>query len=122
VLRLFAGALVPADATPAARANAPVVYGPGTMAAARAEAWAGPDSAAQVAGTVRPGAWGRMPVTVIIPSGQPETVVDQARRLAALSARGHLVLATTSDHYIQNAEPALVIDAIREVAAASRQT
>ncbi|MBB5784486.1 alpha/beta fold hydrolase [Nonomuraea jabiensis] len=115
VLRLFGDALVPADATAAARASAPVVYGPGSMAAARAEAWAAADSAAQVRATVRPGAWRDLPVVVVIPAGQPATAVDQAGRLAALSSRGRVVVAGTADHYVQHAQPDLVMEAIRSV-------
>ncbi|WP_431898356.1 alpha/beta fold hydrolase [Nonomuraea sp. bgisy101] len=117
LLRLFSDALVPSDATTAARAQALVVYGSRSMEAARAEAWAALDSAAQVRGTVRPGAWGNLPVVVIIPAYQPAVAVEQARRLAALSSRGKFLIAATSEHYVQHAQPGLVIDAVRAVIA-----
>ncbi|MEU6781234.1 alpha/beta hydrolase [Nonomuraea angiospora] len=71
VLRLFGDALVPADATAAARASAPVVYGAGSMGAARAEAWAAADSAAQVRATVRPGRGATCPSWSSSPRGSP---------------------------------------------------
>ncbi|WP_327587504.1 alpha/beta hydrolase [Nonomuraea sp. NBC_00507] len=116
LLRLAGDALVPAEATAVARAHAPVVYGGRSMDAARAEAWSSLESAAQVSATVRPGAWGDRPVVVIIPAGQPATAVDRARRLATLSGRGRLVVATTAEHYVQAFQPELVIAAIRDVA------
>ncbi|MGN9842505.1 alpha/beta fold hydrolase [Nonomuraea sp. H19] len=118
-LRLFGDALLPADATAAARTQALVVYGARSMAAARAEAWAAVESAAQVRATVRPGAWGDRPVIVIVPARQPGAAVEQARRLAALSGRGRLLIAATGDHYVHHAQPDLVIDAIRDVIAAA---
>ncbi|ACZ91395.1 alpha/beta fold hydrolase [Streptosporangium roseum] len=118
LLRLLGDALVPAEATTTARTHALVVYGDRSMAAARAESWASVDSAAQVRATVRPRAWGDLPAVVISAGGQPPEVTEHARRLAALSARGRLVVATTTEHYVQNAQPDLVLDAIHEVIAA----
>ncbi len=115
LLRLWSDALVPAEATTAARAQALVVYGSRSMAAARAEAWAAVDSAAQVRATAGPGALGNLPVVVIVPGGQPADAVEQARRLAALSARGRLVVATTTEHYVQRFQPDLVLKAVHEV-------
>jgi pimeloyl-ACP methyl ester carboxylesterase len=70
-----------------------------------------------------PGALGDLPLTVIThekpfpgfaallePGWQ-----DGQRRLAALSSRGHLVVAHRSTHMIQVEEPDLVIDAVRRV-------
>ncbi|MFI7467311.1 alpha/beta fold hydrolase [Nonomuraea sp. NPDC049646] len=119
LLRLAGGLLVPGDATPAARAAAPVVYGPGSMAAARAEAWASLDSAAEVAGTAQEA--GGPPVVVVIPSGGPRGALDQARRVAARSTRGRVVVAGTSEHYIQYRQPDLVVTAIRDVAASTER-
>ncbi|MEV8633867.1 alpha/beta hydrolase [Streptosporangium sp. NPDC051023] len=121
LLRLRGDALVPPEATAAARAAATVVYGSGSMAAARAEAWASVDSAAQVSATARPGAWGDLPVVVICAAGQPESDTEHARRIAALSSRGRPVVATTTEHYVQNAQPDLVLDEIGKVAAAGRR-
>lgn len=115
VLRLWSDALVPAEATSAARAQALVVYGSRSMAAARAEGWASVDSAAQVRATTGPGTLGDLPVMVIIPGGQPAEAIEQARRLTALSTRGRLVVATTPEHYVQQTQPDLVLKAIHEV-------
>ncbi|MET9340429.1 alpha/beta hydrolase [Nonomuraea sp. NPDC003804] len=120
LLRLFGDAFVPASATGAAREHAVVVYGSGSMAAARAEAWAAADGAAQVRATVRPRAWGDLPVVVISPSGQETTATARAADLAALSTHGRLVVADTADHYVHIARPGLVLDAVQEVIAAAR--
>ncbi|MEV4377170.1 alpha/beta hydrolase [Streptosporangium sp. NPDC049644] len=122
LLRLLDDVFVPADATATARAHATVVYGSSSMAAGRAEAWASVDSAAQIRATVRPKAWGDLPVVVISAGGQPPEAVAHARSLAALSARGRLVVADTTEHYVQNAQPDLVLDAIGEVVAAHRKS
>ncbi|MEZ0076919.1 alpha/beta fold hydrolase [Planotetraspora sp. GP83] len=115
LLRLLGDALIPSEATAAARAHATVVYGSRSMAAARAEAWESVESAAQVRATVRPRAWGDLPVVVISAGGQPAAVTEQAGRLAALSTRGRLVVATTAEHYVQHAQPELVLDAVHDV-------
>ncbi|SEM10706.1 Pimeloyl-ACP methyl ester carboxylesterase [Nonomuraea pusilla] len=122
VLRLTGDALAPGDATAEARAAAPVVYGARSMAAARSEAWAALRSAAEVAATVRPGAWGDLPVAVVIPSGQPEGAVGRARSLAALSTRGRVLTAATTEHYVQMHEPRVVLGAVGEVVDAARAT
>lgn len=67
-----------------------------------------------------PGRWGSMPVVVIVPSGQPEPAIERARRLAARSARGRLVVADTPEHYVQHHQPDLVAGAILETAASGR--
>ncbi|MEV4371708.1 alpha/beta hydrolase [Nonomuraea sp. NPDC049637] len=119
LLRLAGDLLVPGDATPAARAAAPVVYGPGSMAAARAEAWASLDSAREVAGTAE--GPGGPPIVVVVPSGGPRSVLDQARRVAARSTRGRVVVVGTSEHYVQYRQPDLVVTAIRDVAAFTKR-
>ncbi|MFI9596891.1 alpha/beta fold hydrolase [Nonomuraea sp. NPDC052265] len=118
LLRLAGDLLVPGDATPAARAAAPVVYGPGSMAAARAEAWASLDSAREVAAAAEEERGGP-PVVVVIPSGGPPSARDQAGRVAARSTRGRVVVAGTDDHYVQYRQPDLVVAAIRETAAST---
>ncbi len=118
LLRLRTDALVPPEATASARANAVVVYGSASMATARAEALASVDSAAQVRATARPGAWGNLPVVVICAAGQPESDTEHARRVAALSSLGRVVVAATTDHYVHNAQPDLVLDEIGRVIAA----
>ncbi|MFB9205900.1 alpha/beta fold hydrolase [Nonomuraea spiralis] len=119
LLRLAGDLLVPGDATAAARAAAPVVYGPGSMVAARAEAWASLDSAREVADAAREPAG--PPVVVVIPSGGPPDALDQARRVAARSTRGRVVVAATSEHYVQYWQPDLVVAAIRETAAFTKR-
>ncbi|MEU8271500.1 alpha/beta hydrolase [Sphaerisporangium sp. NPDC049002] len=115
LLRLWGDALLPPEATGAARAHAVVVYGARSMAAARSEAWTSVESAAQVRATVRPRAWGDLPVVVISAGGQPTAVTEQARLLAALSTRGRLVVAATTEHYVQHAQPELVLGAVHEI-------
>ena len=44
------------------------------------------------------------------------------RDLANRSSQGRLVIARRSEHFVQTDEPALVIDAIREVVVAARRT
>ena len=69
------------------------------------------------------GGLGDMPLVVIrhaIPFPGPAAALedgweDGQHRLAALSTRGELVVATQSNHMVQNDEPELVIDAIRRV-------
>jgi pimeloyl-ACP methyl ester carboxylesterase len=45
--------------------------------------------------------------------------MDMQRDLASRSPRGEHVVATNSDHYIQNEEPSIVIEAVRRVVAAA---
>lgn len=45
--------------------------------------------------------------------------LDMQRELASRSSRGRLVVAQKSGHYVQNDEPEVVIEAIREVVAAT---
>ncbi|WP_214110249.1 alpha/beta fold hydrolase [Acrocarpospora catenulata] len=120
LVRLLGDAVTPSGAPEQARKAAPIVYGSCSMAAARAEGWASLDSAAEVRATVRPGAWGNLPVIVIAAARQPDRALGHYRDLAALSTRGRLVVANSPEHYVQYAEPRLVLDAIREVVAAAR--
>ncbi len=118
LLRLLGGSAVAAPGAPEITVrDAPVVYGAAGMAAARAEGLSTVDSAAQVAATVRAGVWRDLPVVVIVAGGQSAEAVEHQRRLAALSTRGRLVVAATSEHYVQYAQPDLVADAVRAVAA-----
>ena len=48
--------------------------------------------------------------------------LELQRELASRSSRGRLVIAQRSGHNVQNDEPELVIEAIREVVAAARRT
>ncbi|WP_432989423.1 alpha/beta fold hydrolase [Dactylosporangium sp. CA-233914] len=114
-VRLFGGLLIPDNAPSLARRAAPVVYGPGSLAAGGAEVAASLDSAGQVRTTVRPTAWGDRPVAVIAAGGQPATALDPQRRLAELSSRGCFVIADTTDHYIHYAEPDLVVRVTQDV-------
>ncbi|SCL21564.1 Pimeloyl-ACP methyl ester carboxylesterase [Micromonospora pallida] len=113
LVRLFPGLAVPADAPPAVRAHAAVVYRSTSMAAAADEAAASADSARLVQSTVRPGAWRTWPVVVISAAGQPREALDQHARLAALSSRGQHVVAAIDDHYVHYGQPELVLDAVR---------
>ena len=45
--------------------------------------------------------------------------MDMQRELASRSPRGEHIVVTNSDHYIQNEEPTIVIDAVRRVVAAA---
>ncbi|MEU9885992.1 alpha/beta fold hydrolase [Sphaerisporangium sp. NPDC051011] len=122
LVRLLGDALTPSGAPEPARRAAPIVYGAGTMATARAEGLASLDSAAEVRATVRPGAWRDMPVVVIAAAGQSDQVLGHYRDLAALSTRGRLVVANSPEHYVQYAEPRLVLDSIQGVVTAARRT
>jgi pimeloyl-ACP methyl ester carboxylesterase len=113
LVRLFPGLAVTADAPPAVREHAAVVYRSTSMAAAADEAAAFVASARLVQSTVRPGAWGAWPVVVISAAGQSRGTLDQHAQLAALSSRGHHVVATTDDHYVYYGQPELVLDAVR---------
>lgn len=75
------------------------------------------------------GSLGAMPL-VVITHGQkfpgPAAVLedgwlDGQHRLAALSTRGELVVASHSNHMVQSDEPGIVIDAIRRVLSLSRE-
>ncbi|RCG25070.1 alpha/beta hydrolase [Sphaerisporangium album] len=121
LVRLLGGdAVTPSGAPEPARRAAPIVYGAGTMATARAEGLASLDSAAEVRATVRPGMWRDMPVVVIAAAGQPDRVLGHYRDMAALSTRGRLVVAKSPEHYVQYAEPRLVLDSIQEVVTEAR--
>ena len=84
--------------------------------------------AAELASAGRPHALGDKPLVVIThetPFPGPAALLepgwqDGQKRLAALSTRGELVVATRSSHMIQAEESDLVIDAIRRVHAAAR--
>ncbi|MEU1388838.1 MULTISPECIES: hypothetical protein [unclassified Nonomuraea] len=54
---------------------------------------------------------------VVIPSGGPRSALDQARRVAARSTLGRVMVAGTSEHYVHHRQPDLVVAAIRDVAA-----
>jgi pimeloyl-ACP methyl ester carboxylesterase len=75
------------------------------------------------------GSFGSVPLTVIT-HGQPfpgpfailETDWSQGQaRLAALSTNSTLIVAKNSNHMIQQDEPALVVDAIRQMHTAVKQ-
>ncbi|RCG18682.1 hypothetical protein DQ384_38970 [Sphaerisporangium album] len=65
--------------------------------------------------TVHPRAWGDLPTVVIAAGGHPAPALDRYRSLAALSTGGRLVVVKSPEHYVQYAEPRLVLDAVREV-------
>ncbi|GAA3164905.1 hypothetical protein GCM10020001_107310 [Nonomuraea salmonea] len=91
------------------RANAPVVFGPATWAAAAAEMRAYDATVRAVRGLPSgPGSWGGLPLTVI-------SAQDGGERTARLSTRERHVVAATQDHYVHLAEPALVLREIHRV-------
>jgi hypothetical protein len=74
------------------------------------------------------GTLGHMPLVVIAHS-KPFTGIDAPlepgwrageERLARLSSRGKLVVATNSDHSIEASEPELIVTAVKEVVDAAR--
>ena len=77
----------------------------------------------ELAAAGKPGALGDRPLVVIThekPFPGPAALLepgwlDGQRRLAALSSRGQLVVASKSSHMIQAEEPELVLEAIRKV-------
>ncbi|GGS83764.1 hypothetical protein GCM10010156_48010 [Planobispora rosea] len=118
LVRWARGWLLPDTATGPGREHAPVVYGPGSLAAAAREAESLPASTRQVHATERPGAWGDMPVVVIAArAGGPPGVHES---LAELSGRGRYVLADTDEHYVHLARRDLVVGAIAEVVSSAR--
>jgi hypothetical protein len=74
------------------------------------------------------GALGDRPLVVIthaIPSPGPAVVLEHGwregqERLARLSTRGELVVATRSNHMVQSDQPDLVADAVRRVVAVTK--
>lgn len=62
---------------------------------------------------------------IVLASEQNSTEIpywaEAQRRLAALSTSGRLIVATGSGHYIHWEQPALVIDAVRQVVEATRR-
>ncbi|MEV0588755.1 alpha/beta hydrolase [Nonomuraea sp. NPDC050310] len=114
LVRLAGAAMTPDGSPDLARRHAAVVYGSGSMSAARDEALAFPTSTEQVRAAERPGAWSRLPVTVISPAGGDP--LGTHRDLAGRSAQGRHVLAGTGDHYVHLREPHLVAEAIAAVA------
>ncbi|MER7471527.1 alpha/beta hydrolase [Micromonospora sp. NPDC000018] len=113
VVRLFPGTAASADAPPAVREHAAVVYRSNSMAASAAEAAASVDSARLVQSTVRPKAWGTWPVIVISAAGQPREALEHHAGLAALSGRGEHLIAGTTNHYVHYGQPQLVLDSVR---------
>lgn len=76
-----------------------------------------PESAAQVEATAD---YGDLPLIVLTAENGPASQQEQGERLASRSSRGKHVRATGSGHWIHLDEPALVIEAIREVFELSR--
>jgi len=62
-----------------------------------------------------------VPVVVMSSADQPSNVLAAHQVLSQISARGRHVVAANSGHWIQLDEPALVVDAIREVVEIARQ-
>jgi pimeloyl-ACP methyl ester carboxylesterase len=56
-----------------------------------------------------------MPLVIVSGGDQPEEHIVQHRALARLSSRGRHIVAAKSGHWIHLDEPAIVIDAVREM-------
>ena len=116
-VRLFGRSLVPAMVgarpPPEVLAAASVVYGAHTLNTAAEELEASVEGARAVAEGSRPGAWGALPLVVVIAAegGAP----GFGARVAALSTAGRHVVAEGSGHYVQYDRPSLVADVIRAV-------
>ncbi|PRX66283.1 pimeloyl-ACP methyl ester carboxylesterase [Nonomuraea fuscirosea] len=103
------------------RDNVPVVFGPGTWAAAAAEMRGFEASTRTVQDLPRePGSWGSLPLTVVSAAGDRETAEHHAR-IARLSTLGRHVVASSTDHYLHLADPALVAREIRRVTGQARR-
>jgi len=71
---------------------------------------------------LRRGRWDVIPVFSDVENQQAWAVSQELQsELAALSSEGKPIIAEQSGHYIQNDQPYLVIDAIREVVDALRK-
>jgi pimeloyl-ACP methyl ester carboxylesterase len=62
-----------------------------------------------------------VPLVVISSGNQPPGVMAAHQALARMSSQGRQVVATSSGHWVQFDEPALVVDAIRDVVHAARR-
>jgi pimeloyl-ACP methyl ester carboxylesterase len=121
VVRLLGSSLIPAFAepTPAAMDRLPLLYAPRAMDTAAAELRVSVDGARSVATVTSPGAWGSLPLIVVIAGegGDPA----EGKRLAALSTIGEAIVAPGSGHYVQVDRPDNVISSIRQVLALARE-
>lgn len=103
------------------RDNVPVVFGPGTWAAAAAEMRGFDISTRTVQDLPRePGSWGSLPLTVVSAGGNRESA-EHLAQIAKLSTLGRHVVAPTTDHYLHLADPALVSREITRVAGQARE-
>ncbi len=73
-----------------------------------------PDAIAQVS-EIR--TLGDLPMVVVSSGDQPPSVTAMHHALARLSSHGRVVLASQSGHWVPYDEPALIVDAIRQVSA-----
>ncbi|GAA2888750.1 alpha/beta fold hydrolase [Nonomuraea rubra] len=98
------------------RDNVPVVFGPATWEAAAAEMRTYDASTRAVREQPRTaGSWGSLPVIVLSARGDQPTITHHSQ-IAALSTRGRHIVASTDDHYLHLADPALVLHHIRGIA------
>lgn len=123
VVRLLGESLVPlsvgTDPPDAVIENAAVVYGPQSLSTAVEELRTSVDDARDVVAGTTPGAWGSLPVGVVIAGSGGDPAFG--RELAALSDAGGLLVAQASGHYVQYDQPQIVVDAVLEVVASARQ-
>jgi pimeloyl-ACP methyl ester carboxylesterase len=123
VVRLFGESLVPlsvgTDPPDAVIENAAVVYGPQSLSTAVEELQVSVDDARDVEAVTAPGAWGSLPVVVVIAGSGGDPAFGQ--ELAALSDAGRQLVAQVSGHYVQYDQPQIVVDAVLDVVASARQ-
>jgi pimeloyl-ACP methyl ester carboxylesterase len=123
VVRLFGESLIPlsigTDPPDAVIENAAVVYGPQSLSTAVEELRASVDDARDVMAVTTAGAWGSLPVVVVIAGSGGDPAFGQ--ELAALSDAGRHLVAQASGHYVQYDQPQIVVDAVLDVVASARR-
>jgi pimeloyl-ACP methyl ester carboxylesterase len=122
VLRVLGDRLIPAMAGSPPPGDllrqAPALYHPGAIAASRRELRGAPDSAAHLLATEDTD-WADVPVIVISAATATQKDRDHHATLARRSTSGRHVLARSGGHYVHYDDPALVVNAVCDVAAES---
>jgi pimeloyl-ACP methyl ester carboxylesterase len=93
------------------------LYRPTALRTARRELAGHSASAAALAGTVRPGGLGSVPLVVLSAADATEGQRQAHRRWATWSRVGDHVVATTGGHYVQLDDPDAVVAAVEAVLA-----
>jgi pimeloyl-ACP methyl ester carboxylesterase len=65
---------------------------------------------------------GHIPVVIVSSGDQSPEIIARHRELTRLSSEGRHIVATSSGHWIQFDEPALVIAAVRQLVERVRST